>query len=333
MNIEAKKKSIGQALEALSGNEANCHLCPRECGVDRRAGAEGFCRSGSRAAISSALLHFGEEPVLSGYEDWKGQRASGGRTRAGSGTIFFTGCNLKCLFCQNYQISWLQEGRTVSDEELAELMLGLQKQGALNINLVSPSHMVLPVLRALGLAFDRGLALPIVWNSSGYEKASVLARLEGIVDIYLPDLKYFSPTVSERLSGAPDYFEMASRAVQEMGRQQPRLILDDQEVAERGVIIRHLVLPRYHRESLVLLDWIKANLAPGFGLSLMSQYHPCFRAPEDMRRTLGQEEYAEVVAKARVMDVEYAFIQPEAFGPDDHFLPDFDKDDPFGFDE
>lgn len=333
MTAAKKVKCIDRALKSLAGQEPCCALCPRECRVNRRDGADGFCRSGTQAALSSALLHFGEEPVLSGYEDWKKQRWRDGRVRAGSGTIFFTGCNLKCLFCQNFQISWLQEGHTVSDEELAGLMLGLERQGALNINLVSPTHMILPILRALRLAFEQGLSLPIVYNSNGYEKASVLAHLEGIIDVYLPDLKYFSPVVSERLSGAADYFEAAGRAVKEMSRQQPELVLDKADVAVCGLIIRHLVLPHYHRESLAVLDWIKANLPPGFCLSLMSQYHPCHRAPEEMRRRLSRSEYAEVVAKAEVLDFERVFIQPKAFGPDEHFLPDFDQDDPFGWED
>jgi len=330
---QPKIERVERALARLSGLESACSLCPRECRVDRRRGAEGFCRSGSRAALSSALLHFGEEPILSGYEDWNKQKAGSGRPRAGSGTIFFTGCNLKCLFCQNYQISWLQEGREVSDEELAGLMLGLQEQGALNINFVSPTHMILPILRALRLALGRGLSLPIVYNGNGYEKTEVLENLDGIVDLYLPDLKYFSPRVSEALSGAADYFEMASRAIQEMARQQPELVLNESDVAQRGLIIRHLVLPHYHRESLLLLEWLKAKLPPGFCLSLMSQYHPCYRAPEEIRRKLTRSEYTEVAAAAERLEFDHVYIQPEAFGPDDHFLPDFDREDPFGWDE
>jgi len=204
MSSTDKLKLIDRALKSLSGQEACCSLCPRDCRVDRRLRADGFCRSGNLAALSSALLHFGEEPVLSGYEDWRKQQSGPHGHRAGSGTIFFTGCNLKCLFCQNYQISWFQEGQTVSDEDLAGLMLGLQQQGALNINLVSPTHMILPILRALRLAVERGLSLPIVYNSNGYDKVETLRHLDGVVDIYLPDLKIFSPRLAEEFSGAPD---------------------------------------------------------------------------------------------------------------------------------
>jgi len=333
MTSADKIKLIDQALEGIAGQELNCTLCPRECRVNRHDGADGFCRSGTPAALSSGLLHFGEEPVLSGYEDWRKQRAEAGRPQGGSGTIFFTGCNLKCLFCQNYQISWLQEGRTVTDKELADLMLGLQAQGALNINLVSPTHMIMPILRGLRLAFDRGLSLPIVYNSNGYDKVETLKHLAGIIDVYLPDLKYFSPDLSEKLSGAPDYFENASRAVVEMGRQQPRFELDEDAIACRGLIIRHLVLPGHHRDSLLVLDWIKDNLPKGFCLSLMSQFQPCYKAPKEMRRPLNAAEYREVVAKAKQLEFERAFIQMDGFGAEEHFVPDFDQDDPFGWDE
>jgi putative pyruvate formate lyase activating enzyme len=333
MPIPNKLKLIERALESLEGLEACCTLCPRDCRVNRRQGSDGFCRSGDRAALSSALLHFGEEPVLSGFEDFRKQKSGAGLTRAGSGTIFFTGCNLKCLFCQNYQISWFQEGRTVSDEELAGLMLGLQQQGALNINLVSPTHMILPILRGLRIAADGGLSLPVVYNSNGYDKVETLKLLEGIVDIYLPDLKYFSSRLSEELSGAPDYFEHASAALREMCRQQTELALDEGGVALRGVIIRHLVLPAHHGDSLAVLDWIKQNLPAGYGLSLMSQYHPCHQAPEDMRRPLSAVEYGDVVARAEELEFDPVFIQPEGFGPGEHFAPDFNRDDPFGWED
>jgi len=333
MTSADKLKLIDRAIKSLSGQEAGCTLCPRDCRVDRRRGADGFCRSGNLAAVSSALLHFGEEPMLSGYEDWRKQKSGSHGPRAGSGTVFFTGCNLKCLFCQNYQISWFQDGHAVSDEDLAGLMLGLERQGALNINLVSPTHMILPILRALRLAVERGLSLPVVYNSNGYDKVETLKHLDGVVDIYLPDLKYFSPQLSEKLSGAPDYFENATLALKEMSRQQPELELDEDEVARRGVIIRHLVLPAHHRESLAVLDWIKQNLPAGYCLSLMSQFHPCHQAPEEMRRPLSAVEYREVVAKAEELQFEHIFIQPEVFGPEEHFAPDFDRDDPFGWDD
>lgn len=198
MTAPNKIELVERALEALAPNESACALCPRGCRVDRTRNEKGVCQTGRRASVSHALLHYGEEPVLSG-PGYPGPSRK--RGRAGSGTIFFTGCSLKCLFCQNYQLSWLAEGEEADDEALAGMMLKLKRQGALNINLVSPSHVLLPILRALRIALAQGLDLPIVFNSNGYDKAEVIRRLEGIVDIYLPDLKYHGADVSKRYSG------------------------------------------------------------------------------------------------------------------------------------
>ncbi|NOR14387.1 MAG: radical SAM protein, partial [Candidatus Aminicenantes bacterium] len=243
---------IERALTALSEHERACRLCPRECGVDRRSQKTGFCRSGLLASVSHALLHYGEEPILTG--------------EAGSGTVFFSGCSLKCRFCQNYQISWLQQGQEVSDKELANMMLGVQKQGALNINLVSPTHHLLPILRALALAKQQELLIPVVYNSSGYEKAEILRYLEGTIDIYLPDLKYHSSHLAEKYSGAPDYFENAAQAIIEMYCQQPRLELAENGTALKGLIIRHLMIPGNTEDSINILHWISDNLSPSIGL-------------------------------------------------------------------
>jgi putative pyruvate formate lyase activating enzyme len=322
---------IDRALKKLSRQESDCALCPRECHVDRTIGKGGVCQSGSSAAVSHALLHFGEEPIISGQEDWARVKFPGRRPAGGSGTIFFTGCNLKCLFCQNYQLSWLLEGREVADVELAGMMMDLQDRGALNINLVSPTHVILPVLRSLKIALLRGLRLPIVYNSNGYEKEGVIRLLEGIVDIYLPDLKYFHPEVSKTFSGAPDYFRWASLAVEEMYLQQPALTLSNDGIAERGLIVRHLILPGQVCDSLAILVWIQKKLNPAVCLSLMSQYHPCFKAPEEIRRDLAPEEYKAVLRGAEKLGFENLFIQPEPFGSDDHLIPDFRRRDPFKF--
>jgi putative pyruvate formate lyase activating enzyme len=310
---------IESALAKLRGHESDCRLCPRDCGVDRAAGDKGYCGSGLSAVVSHDLLHFGEEPVLS---------ASAGR-RSGSGTIFFAGCSLKCRFCQNYQLSWQGQGRRLSDDELAGLMLGLQDKGAQNINLVSPTHLILPILRALRAAYSQGLHLPIVSNSSGYEKASVLAHLEGIVDIYLPDLKYVSSDLSRRFSGASDYFEQAGEAIKEMSCQQPALVIDEQGIARRGLIVRHLVLPGQSEDSLAVLDWLAAVFGSHIAVSLMSQYRPCYQAPEELRRPLSPEEYGRVLARAKELEFERLFVQPETFVPEDHLFPDFDLAEPF----
>jgi len=267
------------------------------------------------------LLHFGEEPVLSGQ--------GGAGKVGGSGTIFFAGCNLKCLFCQNYQLSWLNQGHPVSDEQLASFMLKLQAQGALNINLVSPTHVVIPILRALKIAYARGLTIPIVYNSNGYDSIEVIEELRGIIDIYLPDLKYVSSELSKKYSAAPDYFEQARLAIQEMYCQQPELILDNQDIAAQGLIIRHLILPGSSDDSMQIVDWIAQNLSTSVGLSLMSQYHPCFKAPSELQGEVSRREYQKVMARATAYNFSYLFLQPEPFLSDEHLLPDFHRQNPF----
>lgn len=312
-----KLELVEKALDRLSPLESSCTFCPRDCRVDRTKGAAGVCQTGHLASVSHALLHFGEEPVVSG--------------RSGSGTIFFTGCNLKCLFCQNYQLSWLLEGAPVTDEELAAMMLGLRSQGAHNINLVSPTHVVLPVLRALRIALSAGLDIPLVWNSNGYDSLAVIQALEGIVDVYLPDLKYHSPEISKKYSAAADYFARASEAVREMSIQQPVLDLGPGGTARKGLVVRHLILPGSVEDTLVILRWARANLSPFIGLSLMSQYHPCYRAPEDIQREVSPEEYRQAADEALVLGFDHLFLQPEPFRPDEHLLPDFRKEKPFSW--
>ncbi|MCR4409875.1 MAG: radical SAM protein [Candidatus Saccharicenans sp.] len=319
--LQRKLDAIDRALGRLSPLEADCTLCPRHCHVDRTRGETGVCQTGSQARVSVGLLHFGEEPVLSG----RGQ-AAGSR---GSGTIFFTGCNLKCLFCQNFQLSWLNEGELRTDEQLAELMLQLQQRGALNINFVSPTHVILPILRALKIAYRRGLSIPLVYNSNGYDSLEVVEQLRGIVDIYLPDLKYVSSELSRRYSSAPDYFEQARLALQEMYIQQPDLVIDEHEIARQGLIIRHLVLPGSADDSIRVLEWIAENLSTGVGLSLMSQYHPCYKAPAEIQREITREEYHRVMQRALDLGFEHLFLQPEPFQQDEHLVPDFRRKDPF----
>ncbi len=320
---------IEAALARLSPLETECTLCPRMCRVDRRA-ATGICRTGAAARVSHALLHFGEEPALSGHEDCARTVTEGGRGSGGSGTVFFGGCNLKCLYCQNYQLSWLDEGPAVNDADLAAKILDLQKSGALNINFVSPTHVVLPILRALRIAWDRGgISVPLVYNSNGYDSSDVLACLEGIVDIYLPDLKYASPGLSESYSGAADYFEKASAAVREMSVQQPVLELDAKGIARKGLIVRHLVLPGHAEDSVEVLRWARGHLSPYIGLSLMSQYRPCFKAPREIGRPVSPGEYRRVADAALELGFENLFLQPEPFAPEEHRVPDFDRKDPF----
>ena len=314
-NADRKLELVEKALARLSPLESACTLCPRDCRVDRTKGAEGVCRTGRLASVSHGLLHFGEEPVISG--------------KSGSGTIFFTGCNLKCLFCQNYQLSWLLEGEPVSDEELAVLMLGLQAKGAHNINFVSPTHVVLPILRALRIALSEGLTIPLVWNSNGYDSLEVVRALEGIVDIYLPDLKYHSPSISKKYSAAGDYFVRASEAVREMSLQQPVLDLGPGGTARRGLVIRHLILPGSVEDTLVILKWIRETISPvhrGEPDEPVSSLFP--GAGRDPKGRF-PEEYRLAADEALALGFDQLFLQPEPFRPDEHLVPDFRKDKPF----
>jgi len=329
MDAQTKPSLVEEALSALSGHATECRLCPRECGVNRQVGESGYCGAGHSLRVSYALLHFGEEPVLSGVSDCSREGNRSTDRRQGSGTIFFSGCHLRCVYCQNYQISQEGAGDSLTEEALAQSMLDLEAQGAANLNLVSPSHMLLPILKALRIALEKGLSLPIVYNCSGYESDRVLRSLEGIVDIYLPDLKYASSALAERLSGAPDYFEKACAALTEMYCQQPVLEIDPEGLALRGMIVRHLVLPDQANDSLRVLGWLGGHLPSSVGLSLMSQYIPCFNAPEDLRRTLKAGEYRRVQELAERLGSEFLFVQPEPFTQGEHRNPDFARENPF----
>lgn len=323
--MDIKLGLIEKALNALKPHLRECRLCPRECAADRLSSGSGFCRGGNIPVVSHSLLHFGEEPVISGTTDCREPAA--GRP-SGSGTVFFSGCNLKCLFCQNHQISWQLSGDLLPPEELAERFLDLQSRGALNINLVSPTIWIVPILEALHKALRHGLSIPVIWNSGGYEKADILRHLDGIIDIYLPDLKYISSPASEKYSQAKDYFKFASTALLEMACQQP-VYRESGGSVRRGLIVRHLVMPTLEQDSLALLDWMEDSLPPTAALSLMSQYHPSFKAPAEIRRLLRPEEYNLVLKRAQRMDIDTLFCQPKPFEEGDHLVPDFAKRRPF----
>ncbi|HAH78023.1 MAG TPA: radical SAM protein [Ruminococcaceae bacterium] len=258
-----------------------CNLCPRRCGARREArSGGGFCGMGADAVVARAALHFWEEPCISG--------------KRGSGAVFFTGCSLQCAYCQNYSISAERKtGRAVSPEELAAIFRRLAEQGAHNINLVTPTHFVPAVLRALSLWKP---TVPVVYNCGGYESLSTLKMLEGHVDIYLPDMKYADGALAGALSGAPDYVETARAAVLEMARQTGPAVYGADGVMRRGTLVRHLILPGHTRNSLAVLDWLAANLPPGVPVSLMAQYVPCGRAAEfpGLGRRVTAREYAKV---------------------------------------
>lgn len=238
-----------------------CTLCPRLCAVNRMEGETGFCRTASQAVVASYGPHFGEERPLVG--------------RRGSGTIFFSHCNLYCIFCQNYDISHGGEGRPVSAETLADIMVLLQEQGCHNINFVTPSHVIAPILEALPLAIERGLTVPLVYNTGGYDRTSALKLLDGIVDIYMPDFKFWDSGVSKRLSDAPDYPERARKAVKEMHRQVGDLVTDPGGVAQRGLLVRHLVMPEGLAGTSSVMHFLATEISRNTYVNVMSQYHPC----------------------------------------------------------
>jgi putative pyruvate formate lyase activating enzyme len=276
-----------------------CRLCPRDCGVDRLAGRWSACKTGRYAVVSSAFAHFGEEDCLRGWR--------------GSGTIFFGHCNLRCVFCQNHDISQdLRPGPVepgIPPDRLARLMLALQERGCHNINWVTPEHVVPQVMEALALAAEGGLRLPLVYNTSAYDAMESLHWLDGVVDIYMPDLKALSSDAAGRLLKAEDYPEAATRAIREMHRQVGDLVLDDQGLAVRGVLLRHLVMPGMLEETRRVLEWVAAELGPGTFLNLMDQYRPAGKVLTpagrekygDIARPLNRGEFA--AAEAMALDL------------------------------
>lgn len=276
---------------------AACDLCPHRCGVDRRRGEKGRCRGGLLPRIASATLHRGEEPPISGSR--------------GSGTIFFSGCTLSCIFCQNYPISQLDNGEELPVEGLAEKMLELKRRRAHNVNLVTPTHWLPQILAALLLAVPRGFDLPIVWNSSGHELPESLRLLDGVVSVYLPDMKYGDDESARDLSGVERYVEVNRAAVTEMLRQVGHLVTDDQGVALRGLVVRHLVLPEDRSATASVLSWIRENLGRETHVSLMSQYFPAGEAAHipGMDRGITCAEYDRGLEVLERLGLENGWIQ------------------------
>ena len=283
-----------------------CNLCPRECGALRGETGGGVCRMGADPVIARAAPHYDEEPVISG-------------TR-GSGAIFFSGCALRCRFCQNYGISHDNFGQRISVERLREIYFELIDRGVHNINLVNPTHFTQAILESL----EGGLPVPVVWNTGGYEKADIIRRLEGKVQVYLPDLKYIDTYSARRYSAAGDYFEHAAPAIREMLRQTGPVELDDDGIIRSGVIVRHLILPGRAEESMRILDWIAENL-PGAWVSLMAQYLPFGKVEgvDTLDRRLTQEEYDQVVDHLMDLGLEDGFVQ-ELSSSDEKYIPAFD---------
>lgn len=287
-----------------------CALCPRQCHVDR-AKDRGYCGEGKTVRVARASLHMWEEPCISG--------------KTGSGTVFFTGCPLKCVFCQNRMIASGDRGKELTNEQLARLFLVLQEKGANNINLVTPTHFVPQIAEALRTAKAEGLFIPIVYNTSGYERVESLQLLDGLVDIYLPDLKYYSEELSKRYSNAPDYFVRVSLAIAEMVRQAGSPVFDG-TLMKRGVIVRHMVMPGHVKDSKEVIGYLYHMYQDDIYMSIMNQYTP----PKDLgyypeiNRCVTRREYEKVIDYAISLGVENAFIQ-EGDTAKESFIPDFDE--------
>jgi len=289
---------LEERIDAAYGLLESCRLCPRECGVDRLKNEKtGFCRSGLETVISSISPHFGEEPPLSGTK--------------GSGTIFFTNCNLKCVYCQNYPISQMDNGEERSIGELACQMLWLQEQGCHNLNLVTPTHYVPQILKSLGIAKERGFNLPIVYNSSGYDSVETLRLLDGIIDIYLPDMRYSDDAAALKYSSAPNYPEVNRAAIREMYRQVGNLVLDEQGIAKQGLIIRHLVLPGGISGTEEVMKFLSGEISTEVCISLMSQYFPAYKTSEykELSRRVTAEEYEEAYQVMQKYGLENGWVQ------------------------
>lgn len=289
---------------------SDCTLCPRNCRVDRLAGQLGYCGQTADLTAARAALHFWEEPCISGT--------------AGSGAVFFSGCNMRCVFCQNHQIALGRAGRPLSIERLAAIFLELQDKGANNINLVTPTHFTPQIACALELARTKGLTLPIIYNTSSYEKVDTLRRLEGLVDIYLPDLKYFSRELSMQYSHAADYFEMASAAIAEMFRQTGAPEFDG-SLMKRGMIVRHLILPGQVGDSKKILRYLHETYKNDIYVSIMNQYTPLPHVAviPALNRKVTEEEYRRVLLFAERIGIEQGFLQ-EGETASDSFIPAFD---------
>ena len=290
-----------------------CNVCPRECKVNRIEGQVGNCRASNKIEISLVSLHMYEEPCISGEN--------------GSGTIFFSHCNLHCMFCQNYEISQnINKGREITIEELSDIMINQQEKGAHNINLVTPTMYVYHIKEAIKIAKEKGLNIPIIYNSNGYEKVETLKELEGYIDVYLPDLKYYSDEIAIKYSKAPNYFEVASKAILEMVRQVGGPKFDENGIIQKGVMIRHLILPNHMQNTKNILKWIKENMPEKVYINVMAQYFPTYKAKEDalINRKLTRKEYKEIEKYFYLLDFKNGYIQ-ELGEHEEEYVPKWDN--------
>lgn len=289
---------------------AKCEICPFRCKVNRLSGQVGRCGCGDKIKVAKYQLHYFEEPCISG--------------KSGSGTVFFSNCNFKCIFCQNYKISQEGKGNEVTIEELANIFLKLQQEGANNINLVTPTMYAYQIIEAIKLARMNGLNLPIIYNSNGYENVETLRDLRGYVDVYLPDLKYYADELAIKYSKVPNYFEIATKAILEMINQVGLPEFDENGMIKKGVIIRHLVLPGHIQNSKHILKWLKENVEGKAYVSVMAQYFPTYKAKEDeyLNRKLTRKEYSEIEQYLYLLDIQNGYMQ-ELGKHEEEYVPDF----------
>jgi len=282
-----EKGELNQRIQLLKEFLKECRLCPRECRVNRLNGEVGYCKAPSEIMVSSAFPHFGEEPPLVGYH--------------GSGTIFLTHCNLRCVFCQNYDISHLGKGEQITSSEIAKTMVKLQEMGCHNINFVTPTHYAPQIVASLPEAIEMGLSLPIVYNCSGYESIEVIRLLDGVIDIYMPDAKYMEEKFSKQFSNALDYPEVIKKVLKEMYRQVGDLKTNSKRIAERGLLIRHLVMPGGVASSEAVLKFIAEEISPHSYVNIMDQYRPEYRAYEysEINCRISHKEYLEAIQMAK----------------------------------
>ena len=293
-------------IEKLS----NCTLCPHKCNVNRLNGNKGKCGCDNKLKIALASLHYYEEPCISG--------------KNGSGTVFFTNCNFKCIYCQNYEISQLGKGREITIEELANIFLKQQEKGANNINLVTPTSYVYQIIEAIQIARKKGLNIPIIYNTNGYENEETIELLNGYIDVYLPDLKYYDNNLGKKYSGIDNYFSIATKAILKMYEQVGTPIFNENGIIQKGMIIRHLVLPNHLLNSKHILHWIKENMPNDVYVSVMAQYFPTYKAQEDklINRKLTKKEYKEIENYLYLLDLKNGYMQ-ELGEHEEEYVPDF----------
>lgn len=294
-------------IEKLS----SCTLCPHNCKVNRLEGKRGRCYCNDKLRIALSSLHYYEEPCISG--------------KNGSGTVFFSNCNLNCIYCQNHEISQEHKGKDITIEELANIFLEQQEKGANNINLVTPTSYVYHIIEALDIAKKNGLNIPIIYNTNGYENVETIDLLNGYIDVYLPDLKYYSKELSKKYSGIDNYFEVATKAIKRMYEQVGTASFNEEGIIQKGVIIRHLVLPNHILNSKRILKWVKENLPSDIYISVMAQYFPTYKAKQDelINRKLTKKEYKQIEEYLYMLDLENGYIQ-ELGDHEEEYVPSFD---------